>query len=82
MNANRISPQEYNDACPVHGGDLTKEYNFGMGDATVIKHSCGCCLVADDSGLNDMTYFRSYSEAVGLARLIVAKGSRDNKVFA
>lgn len=76
-----ISPQDYQDECPVHGGEQVAEYSFGMSDATIIKHSCGCCLVADDSGLNDMIYYRSYNDALGLAKMTVAKANLDDRVF-
>lgn len=72
----RISAADYQDACPNHGAELVAEYTFGMGDADLYKHACGCCIVWEcERPEADGAVFRSYGEAVGLAKLIVARES-------
>lgn len=67
------------DYCPIHSdsGELKREYDFGMMDCTVCTYTCGCATVSDDStSLEGKAYwYRSYSEAAGHARLIVARKS-------
>ena len=65
----------YADACPVHGGDEKKSYEFGRyGDAEVFVF-VGCkCAVCErhDAGLTEdstITYHGSYGGAEGVARL-------------
>lgn len=58
------------DACPVHGVDLAKEYDFGMQDARVYKFECGCCACTIGDALDDDgTYHTDYASAAGRARL-------------
>jgi hypothetical protein len=65
---------DYNDECPVHGGEMKKEYNFGIhNDATIFTHhGCRCCvMISHDLGgyVNDSAYLGSYDELKGCAVL-------------
>ena len=65
------------DECPLHGGYLKGEYDFGLGDATVCTYEgCRCATVwhpwSDQDGGQ---YYTSYAKAAGRAKLLVAKGS-------
>ncbi len=65
---------EYDETCPIHGGDVKKEYSFGIyRDATIFTHECcKCCvLITYDMGgyVNDSAYRGSYSELQGAATL-------------
>lgn len=73
--ATRYAGSELEDACPVHGEETTREYDFGKyADATIYKYGCGCCSVVANTGFDDGGFlFPNYDTAVGNARLIVAK---------
>lgn len=64
------------EACPVHDAPATKSYDFGMGDAEVVKFRCGCfaCFVGDSLD-DDGTYHTDWGSAQGRARFAVAKAS-------
>ena len=61
----------FNGECPNHGAEITREYTFGMQDATVYKFGCGCCAVGLDD-MDDPIYAPDYPTAAGIARLKVA----------
>jgi hypothetical protein len=63
------------DCCPVHGSEVKKEYDFGMGDATVYTFRGCCCAVGYDSErgfYKGSCYFTNYNQASGYARLVAA----------
>lgn len=72
---------EFNDTCPVHGGEIKAEYDFGMGDATVYTfHGCKCGVAHDSERghYKGQAYFNSYDVADGYARLVVAGNAADD----
>lgn len=63
------------DTCPVHGGEVKKEYDFGMMDASVfVYQGCGCAVGYDceRAFYTGARYFTNYNNAAGYARLVVA----------
>lgn len=78
----KIAAQDYADECPTHAAPLVREYTFGMNDATVGKHKCGCCVVWGEDGLADGLLFDNYPAAAGCARLTVAKSAAADAYFS
>lgn len=66
----------FNDSCPVHKTNLTKEYTFGNGlyGATVYTFKgCGCAVCYENNGFrNHPQYFTTYNQAAAKARMIKA----------
>ena len=61
------------DACPRHGGECYKEYDFGRGDVTVYTYrGCFCASVASDTSA---WLCHAYVAAVGHARAMVAQAA-------
>lgn len=63
------------DTCPVHGGEVKREYTFGMSDADVLTYEgckCACCINRADGFGDTATHHPSYTSAAGAARLIIA----------
>ncbi len=74
MNALQIVTDEnFADECPKHGGEVKKEYDFGMSDATVYTYfgcKCATVLQKDLGGFEGTAALcDSYNEAAGIARL-------------
>jgi len=67
---NRTKLEDFDsETCPEHGSDITKEYDFGMYDATVLTFGeCKCAVVTRDFPMGSV-YCTSYGEAEGIARL-------------
>jgi hypothetical protein len=61
---------DFDDECPVHGGEIKGEYDFGMMDATVYTFAgCHCAMSHTENDMNDMVYHTSYNSAAGRASL-------------
>lgn len=65
---------EYDETCPIHGGEVKKEYTYGyFRDASIFTHQgCKCCVLlsTDMAGYtNEVAYLGSYDELHGMARL-------------
>jgi len=68
---------EEGDACPVHGREHRKTYNFGSTMTCVTEvctfRGCGCAVAIqhDPIGINDayVTYHNSYESAAGVGKL-------------
>ncbi len=73
---NRTKIEDFNsETCPEHGSDITKEYDFGMYDATVSTFdNCNCAVVTRDWPMGSI-YCTTYNEAEGIARLEAARMS-------
>lgn len=67
-NDNDLDLSNCHDSCPLHDSPVTREYEFGMGDAIVYTYSCGCasCVSYRDSG-EVATYHDSYLDAKSTA---------------
>lgn len=69
--------EDYNDVCPVHGGDVKKRYGFGSsmtGETDVYVFTTCRCAVAvrhDPVGTYESTatYHTSYDNASGVGKL-------------
>lgn len=67
-NGQHIKHNEYNWKCPVHGGEVRAEYEFGRyRDAVLITHyGCECCVVHPTSEAEihpDFEYYKNFQNA-------------------
>lgn len=65
----------HDEVCEIcNKGELKKEYNFGQLDARVETFTCGhACCTDTSGGFPNISWHKSYADAAGVARLIVAK---------
>ena len=73
-NVTKFPANQYDEECPVHGGEVKKEYTFGRyADATIFTHhGCNCCvLITNDLGgiENETALLDRYRDLRGLAAL-------------
>jgi hypothetical protein len=73
-NVAEILAASYSEECPVHGGEVKKEYTFGRyEDATLYTHrGCKCCVLItrDLAGFeNETALMGKYSDLAGTAVL-------------
>ena len=71
---NEFPANQYSEECPIHGGEVKKEYTFGRyADATIFTHhGCNCCvLITKDLGgiENETALIGRYRDLSGLAAL-------------
>jgi hypothetical protein len=69
-----ILAASYTEECPIHGGEVKKEYTFGRyEDATLYTHhGCKCCvLITRDLGEteNEIALLGNYNDLAGTATL-------------
>jgi len=63
--------------CPCGNGNLKKEYDFGMRDATVSTYTCGHAVTTSEAtNFEGKGYFcKNYNDAAGIAKLIKMKAA-------
>ena len=62
----------FEDACPVHGGEILEEHSFGMlGEMTVFTFDSCCCACSSNGWPDGMRYHSSFALAAGAAQMQV-----------